>query len=654
MSAHAGDWGAAYRHYDDDALAALASAGLLRRAARDLDAGKVGWHADDGAAQGVVAADGQRVQLAPGGPAATRCDCPAPGVCRHVLAATLWLRQDVAPTDMPSDVLAEVLTLDPAALCKAAGSAATRKAAALYATVDDAAAEVEGAVLVITLPGLDLACRYVAGAGFGGMVSEAAPGARDSLHLLALAAAWRLHGRAFPWPVAALPTPAPQAALDDAERRFLHTVRALVLDLCAGGWSHLGASAAPRLRALATSARVDAMPRLAGLLRALAGTAALLARRDFGADERQALRLAARIHALLAALEQAGPGTLAPLRGLERRSFAPGATLDLMALGAHWWQQRSGARGLTLAFWDPQAGAIRQAVLARRDRSDPRFTRHGAWTEGEPWPGAGTPQTLAGRALVLEHPRLADDGRLGLGGASRARPAPPWRADDARWLEAGFDDWDALRAAAAGAAGLLGEPLELVLLRPALVDTPLWDEARQELRWRVHDRRGDTLLLRMPYAAWKEVRMDALEAWCANDAVIGIVARLELLEPVMLVLERKGRLHPVSLDFDGAPAAPADNDTAPAPVPTGAQRAHARVLDAMLAQLERKALSGHLHLAAPDDPLHGLQAPLLALGLDTVAALLARYLAAPDSARALALYHVGQLCLDLDGGVLHD
>ena len=83
---------AAYANYDDEALAALASIGLLRRAAKDVEAGKVAWHPEGGAAAGSVAADGQRVQLALPGPAAARCDCPAPGVCKHILAAALWLR----------------------------------------------------------------------------------------------------------------------------------------------------------------------------------------------------------------------------------------------------------------------------------------------------------------------------------------------------------------------------------------------------------------------------------------------------------------------------------------------------------------------------------------------------------------------------------
>lgn len=679
------DWQAAWRNYDDAALAALASAGLLRRAARDVEAGKVAWSPEDGAAAGIVLADGQRVRLAAAGPGAASCDCPAPGICKHILAAALWLRaappQSLPATpaaDVPPKVLAEVLALDQAAVFKAAGLAAVRKAADLLGELDGAGIAVQGAVLAVTLPGLELVCRYVAGAGYEGMVSEAEPRLRKALHLLTLCAVWRAHGRAIAWPAAVAPSAATAVTTsggpaDDApaglgpdERRFLAQARALVHEICAGGWSHVGDIAAPQLRALATSARVESFPRLAGLLRGLAGTADLLCRRDFGADERQALRLAAEIHALTEALDAAGAHgdgvLLARLRGSAQRSFSAEDRLELLPLGAWWWEGRSGARGLTTAFWDPAAGRVRAAVLARRDGSDPGFSKAGAWGQGALWPGAGAPATLAGASLVLEQPRLAEDGRLAVGGATRAGTLPGWLLRDERWQQAGFDDWGLLRAAVAAGAGLLGERLELALLRPSACETPQLDEVRQEIRWRVHDRQRQPLLLRLPYEAWKRARLDNLEAWAASGAAIaGIVARLErggdgvFLEPVSLLIERDGKPHPVSLDFDAGPARPTfaaritrmlGKRTAPAAAT--APPGYLRVLDALLARLERKGMSGHFHLAEGNDELWAHHRTLLALGLDTPAAFLGHYLAAPSIGGALALAQVLQTCLELD------
>lgn len=144
-------WYDGYRAYDDDTLATLANPGLLRRAAKDVEAGKIAW-AEQGTEAGVVTADGQRVQLDARGPQQARCDCPAPGICKHILGAALWLRalEPVAPgrpagarsdeqqdrqAPPGADPLAEILALDAAALFKVAGVAAVRRAAAAASSV---------------------------------------------------------------------------------------------------------------------------------------------------------------------------------------------------------------------------------------------------------------------------------------------------------------------------------------------------------------------------------------------------------------------------------------------------------------------------------------------------------------------------------------
>ena len=165
-----------YRAYDDDTLATLANPGLLRRAAKDVEAGKVAW-AEQGADSGVVAADGQRVQLDARGPQQARCDCPAPGICKHILGAALWLRvlepaasgdaadasatrEEEKPTPAAPDPLAEILALDAAALFKAAGVAAVRRAAAAASSAVEW--RVQGGALVMDLPELGTSCRWVA------------------------------------------------------------------------------------------------------------------------------------------------------------------------------------------------------------------------------------------------------------------------------------------------------------------------------------------------------------------------------------------------------------------------------------------------------------------------------------------------------------
>nr|WP_278877926.1 SWIM zinc finger family protein [Variovorax paradoxus] len=214
-------WHDGYRAYDDDTLATLANPGLLRRAAKDVEAGKIAW-AEQGTEAGVVTADGQRVQLDARGPQQARCDCPAPGICKHILGAALWLRAlepaapgsaGGAPSDEQqdrqappgADPLAEILALDAAALFKAAGVAAVRRAAAAASSVVEW--RVQGGALLMDLPELGASCRWVAGAGYAGMVSEVPAAERKAVHLIAIAALRSAHGQPFAWPESARPAP---------------------------------------------------------------------------------------------------------------------------------------------------------------------------------------------------------------------------------------------------------------------------------------------------------------------------------------------------------------------------------------------------------------------------------------------------------------
>ncbi|NVE01127.1 SWIM zinc finger family protein [Massilia sp. BJB1822] len=698
------NWLAIYRNFDDDALAALSSAGLLRRAAKDVEAGKVEWAAPPTEQGGAIRADGQLVQADAQGPAKAHCDCSAPGICKHILSAALWLRSappapgtaaateqadasqpehgaaddQSAPgetaqsvTAMPqANALGEVLAMAQSQVFKQAGRAATRKAADLHAAAGPASITAQGGVLLIEAPELDLVCRYIANGGFKGMVSEAPAASRAALHLLALTLVWRDAGRGISWPDAtpdATDTTAGAApeGLSQAERQFLAHVRRILLELCGIGWSHISDIMPPQLRALGTSARLESFPRLAGLLRTLAGTAELLSRRDFSADERQALRLAARIHALCHALEYAPQAALPLLRGQARRSFDDSASLELLPLGAHWWQQRSGARGLSIAFWDHAAGGIVQTVLARRDSNDPSFDRQKAWTSQALWQGSSSPALLAQGTLRLENARLSSDRRLGLGGETRASQLPIWRSDDARWRQAGFDDWQALASSLRAAAGLCGENLEYILLKPARFEAPQPDEIGQALLWTLYDRQSDALQLRLPFDASQRERIENLEAWVKSGLTLAaVLARLERtvhgaqLEPVALMIDTSGKLRSISLDYEACTVNKGWSLTAgiarmfkarEAAPPVQPAAAHLEAMARLLDLLENKGMTGRLHIIDSERAeLESIQHLLLAVGLDTVARTLASYLAKPGAVQALILVHLCQTCAELD------
>ncbi|MDP9966931.1 hypothetical protein J2W37_004661 [Variovorax paradoxus] len=677
-------WYDGYRAYDDDTLATLANPGLLRRAAKDVEAGKIAW-AEYGTEAGVVTADGQRVQLDARGPQQARCDCPAPGICKHILGAALWLRAlepaapgrpAGAPSDGPqetrapagADPLAEILALDAAALFKAAGVAAVRRAAAAASSIVEW--RVQGGALVMDLPELGASCRWVASAGFTGMVSEVPAAERKAVHLIAIAALRSAHGRPFAWPASARPAPVEDTArLGERERAFLLQVESMLEELLTGGLSHVSELTSARLLALNMSARGEGLPRLAALLRNLGGTVDLLVRRDHRAEERDAFALMARIHALCAALARAEGGLAAALRGRLKRDFDESAALDLLPLGAHWWQTRGGARGLTVAFWDLAGARVLQASLARPDASDTAFTRSSAWSANALWSGAGAAQSVCEAALRLEQPRLAEDGRLALGGATRAQPLPAWAADDPRLESIGCGNWSELGERLRDATGLAAEPFDAVLLRPSDTRPPVLDETQQRLDWLVQDDEGRWLRLGIPVGPEHRQRLDSLDRLTARRAPVHAVlvriersaASTELMPIAVLSSNAKKALQAVSLDFADEAARTTSlanrilrmfeaRQQQRQPAPVGAPTLAARLLAPVAEVAETQAATGRMALTAVQrQRLHDALDRAGSVGLELLSSALRAHLAAPAAVPLLKLGFLCQLLGELDG-----
>ncbi|MGV9371091.1 SWIM zinc finger family protein, partial [Micromonospora tulbaghiae] len=95
-----------------DVLAALSNRGLVKRATKEVDAGERPTLIED--TDGAVRAaypDGVTVTLPPGGGglAAACCSCPAPGVCRHLLAVVLtYQRTQNSVPGQPADPLRDL------------------------------------------------------------------------------------------------------------------------------------------------------------------------------------------------------------------------------------------------------------------------------------------------------------------------------------------------------------------------------------------------------------------------------------------------------------------------------------------------------------------------------------------------------------------
>lgn len=546
---------------DDDALAALANRGLVRRARKDAERDPpqvVGE--EDGRVR--VDVEGCTVHVAER-PAESRCSCPAGGVCRHVLAALVHLAREAsggpgaAAAGAPEGSCGEeVLDIGDDDLRRWAGGAALKRALAEVGGGLEVAFE-DGAPLLARLPGWNAECRFYPGGGLEGMICSC-HAAGPCPHKLAAVIAWQARSgrRALS---------REEVLLSEAEGapRTREEVRAsaqrTIGEAIALGLSRLSPAAEGRLRTLATSAHGVDLPRLAGLLRGVADEIAAWLGREARASSEGLLARAAQAVALADALAAPTPA----LVGRHRSRYERVGELELVGLGARAWRSASGYAGLTVYFWDRPAARWATWTEARPVATAP-FDPAGRFTAPGPWTGCSSPAQAAASRIRLMGAFRSGAGRLSGREATRMIAMGPSEPDSvpavARWSDLVPRAWSAFGAG----LGDRDEQAEVVLLRPTGWGSVAFDPIRQELVAEVLDAEGRTLPLVLPHAE-RSRGIDILEAAAARPPPAVLVAlrisrgRLAA-EPVSLL--EPGQVTSLGL-ADAAPrASPAESPAA--------------------------------------------------------------------------------------------
>jgi hypothetical protein len=648
--------------YDEEALAALANKGLVRRAMKDLEATPPSAPREEGGWLVLHVGDAV-VRIAERIPEA-RCSCPATAICRHILTALLYLKQmrnaeelriadcglrrndeslgsRTASSASPSDLqdappsadnlqsLAEAAAIDEPALVKWAGRPLFNKAR--RALAEGLKAEIrDGSPAQFHFPLWNETVRWMPGAGLEGMLCTChAPG--PCLHrvaaLLALQVQRGLRENEPESRTAALE--ASQGA-PRTRAEVLDSVAALLRETIGLGLSRLSSATAQRLRTLATSAHGVDLPRLSAMLSALADEAAALLRRDAQSDTHRLLQRAARIEALCAALARPTP----ELIGQHRTQYFPiGGTLTVQGLGARQWRSRSGYAGLTLYFWDPTARTWLSWSEARRVAMT-AFDPLARYRAAGPWSGSASPRDASRSKLQLMDAWRNRAGRLSGRESMRALPlgaANPTAAP-------AVSDWGELAALATalfgGGLGEWQEIRDLVILAPAAWGERRYDPIRQALCWPVADAAGAQIELILENRKENEAAIRVLEGM-APDPATRLLGQLQFREGRLCVepitFYQGGQILNLTLDAPyPAPISPIDpirpieyegeeddpdEDETPA---DGERSAIGHLLAAALGELEAIADAGTAALR-PLEPLQDLQNRMETLGLTVCA-----------------------------------
>jgi len=476
--------------YDDAALTAVASKGLLVRAGKDVANGNVTLVSQD-ADTATLKVLTETVVLHAKSIEAARCPCPATGVCRHIVGAVLFLRdqsdnsvhEPLAPTYFAFEEVEKFAGTDWANACALAEQVKIPDTSgSIVATFTESDAQV-------TFP----QGRPLREAIYKGQV---AVHKRRFIAAAALGIA-QLHGATLPEVVAAVHKPTADPEILD---RIAEALELAAVSLSAGTF----AQAQTLLLNMAINSRAEAIPRVAAELRGLSQRMSQDALRQAALTPTDVLGGISRTYALVEAL-RVSPDDPA-LVGILARSFVPSGKKMLAFLGAETWVTPSGAKGLSIHFCDRESGIIHRATHARAAGTDLQFDPKNQWRT--PLWSLCKPSEMAGKTIVLDDAAIAGDGGLGLN--QKASFGPDLDLDripniQTLWAKA-FEL--AQQQVGEGLRRRAGDGL--IVFAPTRPAALSFDAYAQKTVWDWEDADGQSVTLELPQAYGTEHNLSAL------------------------------------------------------------------------------------------------------------------------------------------------
>jgi hypothetical protein len=571
--------------FDDAALAALASPGLVRRARKDLLQLPQLEVVEQPAGLRVIGPDWE-VEVPWSGPQQARDNTPATGITRQILAATIWLRehwqpgsidpvppapsQPVATEPSVADLLASLSWRD---LGRWGGKRRLEwcwSETELLRSVELP----EGPVPIVRFPTAGVEVRFPAvqsllpGRGVQAkrkLLEQTLTTAHPRQHrrwVMSAVLAWRLQqGPAFRAPAESLSSSSEhsqsQAALLGQVRDFLESL--LVL-----GLQRPAELAVQQARQLMICCQGAALPRLAGLLGSVTEQLELSVTQNVQFNPARLCGQLAYANALATAMQNTLPAIPRHLAGELRQEAFPLGELLGFGCAAYPWETQRGVAGLTVLIFDQLRQRFWNWSLARRATLtgfDPQreYRQAGVWHSGL------TPQQLSRSLIRVVNVSASAAGRLSDAGDTQLVSRSPLPEDlPSSFGERGFACWERLATYARSTARLgLHQPHPLdrwVAVFPHQWGVPTFDQREQLFRWPVQDARGSMLELRVLWSEQSRAVVTSCEALAAvPERLQGVIGQLAwqhgrlLLQPwSLLVIGQAGLPEVLNLAFDRA------------------------------------------------------------------------------------------------------
>ena len=542
---------------DDDALAALANRGLLRRAKKDLET----------VTPKIIEANDTIVRLQvddcevtiPDIPANARSNSPAGNIDRYVLMAFLWLKEQPENSGNDADYdSAKTQTpemLDDDALAAWAGKALFRKTLGML--TDELPCLVENEQpLTIRVPHRNIVCRWMTGGNLDTMIVTGPGKDTKSDGLLAILL-YQIAKGVRTRPAATLLN-APDASSGTPRTRVevLDSLGIVLREMIAMGLTRLSEATQQRLQTLAVSAHGVDLPRLERMIQALADDIGLQRKRNSQASTTKLLASAARIDALRRSLKNrldpsnaTGIQTsktqtpLADLIGEHRSRYHAVGDIELIGMGARRWTTQSGYVGLTVYFWDRSADHW-ATWSDSRPVGTPGFDPVAVYHNDGPWQGCSSPMFASQNVVKLLGAYRNDNGRLS---ARRTTQAIGREIDDVtavlppQMITNWASLWDRATRLFGGGLSRRNEQDEIVFLKTTRWEPPIFDEISQRVVRQIIDTEGVSLPLVAVHDDTQAAEMLEHYDPVNNMGILGLLRMLAgiiVIEPVSLFDDR--------------------------------------------------------------------------------------------------------------------
>ncbi len=491
---------------DETYLAGLSSKGLVNRAKKDLT--KL---TPEGAAQGdgVEVRLGEEVCLLKSPLGDSVCTCPSQGMCRHRIAAILWLKEqtpagetDASPAPPPD--LTPLLEVPLERVKKALGAKAFHQL--IFRLGKEGLPEMEessvvrmnwGGEIVKLLTPLEHStctcrsaelCRHKAAALLCYQIKK------ERVALSDLAEAPKTDDRR--WDLEQV-----QAAAQ--------AVEGLTAELLDGGLSRLSDAAPDSARRLSALCHAANLPRLETGLRTLSTLLERALNRSAAFRTEDLLyRLSELFH--LARQLEGENADLPALAGTFRDEYRPCPDLALCLLGEREFHADSGFEGTVFYFWDTKQGRWYTYTNARPTFYESRRRPPNARTPA-PWGLTCLMDQLYDVLLTLEDCKATADGRLSSTESAHAVIGPNRKPWEVLPPELCWTDFSAMYDHLSPRLLWGPETERVVLVRPARCEAQAFDKTAQKFRMLLYDAGGRVLPLEVQYRAEENALVKTME-----------------------------------------------------------------------------------------------------------------------------------------------